>query len=89
MGMRTPLRMVGGIFAAFDCRALPGLIRVRELFRAFLSRVCDGREPLRASGLSGTARPHLAGIFPQLIGLRLVGLISPFLVFPNCDSVAL
>jgi hypothetical protein len=44
---------------------------------------------LRASGLSGAARPHLAGIFPQLIGLRLVGLISPFLVFPNCDSVAL
>jgi hypothetical protein len=72
LGMRRPLRMVGGIFAAFDCRALPRLIRVRELFRAFLSGVCYMGKPLRASGLSGTARPYLGGIFPQFIGLSLV-----------------
>lgn len=72
MGLRRPLRMVGGIFARFDCRALPGLIRVRELFRVFLSGICYRGKPLRASGLSGTARPYLGGIFPQLIGLSLV-----------------
>jgi hypothetical protein len=43
MAMRRPLRMAGGIFAAFDCRALPRLIRVRELFRAFLSGICWGK----------------------------------------------
>jgi hypothetical protein len=57
MGMRRPLWMVGGIFAAF---------------RAPLSRICYWGNPLRASGLSGTARPHLGGIFSQLIGLSLV-----------------
>ena len=72
MGMRRPLRMVGGIFAAFDCRALPRLIRVRELFRALLSGVCYRGKPLRASGLSGTARPHRGGIFLQFIGFSWV-----------------
>jgi len=56
MGMRSPLRMVGGIFAAFDCCALPRLIRVPELFRAFLGGIGYMGKPLRASGLSGTAR---------------------------------
>ncbi len=65
MGMRRPLRMVGSIFAAFDCRALPRLIRVRELFRAFRSGICYRGKPLRASGLSGTARPSWAGSLPN------------------------
>jgi hypothetical protein len=65
VGMRRPLRMVGGVFAAFDGRALPRLIRVRELFRALLSGICYRGNPLRASGLSGTARPYLGGIFPN------------------------
>ena len=72
MGMRRPLRMVGGIFAAFDCRALPRLIRVGELFRALLNCICYRGKPLRAFGLSGTVRPHLGGIFSQLIGLSLL-----------------
>ena len=71
-GMRRPLRMVRGVFAAFDCRTLPRLIRVRELYRAFLSGICYMGKLLRASGLSGTARPYLGGIFPQFIGLSLV-----------------
>lgn len=72
MGMRRPLRMVGGIFAAFDCRTLRRPIRVRELFRAFLSGICHVGKPLRASGLAGTARPYLGGIVPQFIGSSLV-----------------
>ena len=72
MGMGRPLRMVGGIFAAFDCRALPRLIRVRELFRAFLGGIGYMGKPLRASGLSATAWPYLGGIVPQFIGSSLV-----------------
>ena len=71
MGMRRPLRMVG-VVAGFDCRALPRLIRVPELFRAFLGGIGYMGKPLRAPGLSGTAGPYLGGIFPQFIGLSLV-----------------
>ena len=72
VGMRRPRRMVAGVFAAFDGRALPRLIRVRELFPAFLSGLCDGGKPLRASGLYGTAPPRLSGIFPPFIGFGWV-----------------
>jgi hypothetical protein len=72
VGMRRPRRMVGGAFAAFDSRALPRLIRVRELFRALRSGICDRGQPLRASGLSATAWPYLGGIVPQFIGSSLV-----------------
>lgn len=71
-GMRRPLRMVGGVFGAFDGRALPRLIRVREHFRALRSGICDRGQPLRASGLSATAWPYLGGIVPQFIGSSLV-----------------
>ena len=64
--------MVSGIFAAFHCCALPRPIRVRELFRAFLSGIYYRGKPLPASALSGTARRYLGGIFLQFIGLRLV-----------------
>jgi hypothetical protein len=63
--MRRPLRVVGGVFAAFDGHALPTLIRVRELFRALRSEICDRGQPLRASGLSATAWPYLGGSFPN------------------------
>ena len=72
MGMRRPPQMVIGIFAALDCCALPRLIRVRELFRAFLSGIYYRGKPLPASALSGTARCYLGGIFLPFIGLRLV-----------------
>jgi hypothetical protein len=73
MGMRRPLRMVGSIFAAFDCRALPRLIAVRELYRAFrsgISLVGESRcEPPDCPALRGS---YPGGIPPQFIGLSLV-----------------
>ncbi len=65
VGMRRPRRMVAGVFAAFDGRALPRLIRVRGLFRALRSGICDRGQPLRASGLSATAWPYPGGSFPN------------------------
>jgi len=72
MSMRGPLRMVGGIFYAFDCGALEGLIRIRKFLYALVVRVGYFRETLRAARLSSAARSYLRGIVSEFVELGLI-----------------
>lgn len=61
------LRMVGGIFHAFDCGGFNRLICVGQFFYRLLIRVADFRESERTPTLTSAIYSDLCGIVAQII----------------------
>ena len=72
MSMSGPLRMVGGVFHAFNSGTFEGLVSVRQFLDAFFIRLGYFGKSLRTAGLPSTPSCYLGGVIAEFVQLGLV-----------------